>query len=318
MGDMPARVRVIEMGPREGFQMEPKVIATDQKVALIEALAESGLGTVECASFVNPKVVPVMADAEQTVAAIRRKPGVRYTALWLNERGLRRAIATGKVDIQGFLALNASAAFVARNTGMTLDKEADLQHVMLDIYKECGVPVESAGIGSAFGCNFQGDVAVDVVLDRVERIRDIVASHGETLKRVNVADTMSWANPQSVKRVIGAVRERFPELGIGLHLHNTRGLAMANACAGLEMGVDEFDTSVAGLGGCPFAGHKGAAGNLCTEDFVMMCQEMGIDTGIDLERLIEAARLAERIVGRDLPGAVMKGGSLSGLRNRHS
>ncbi len=292
------------------------MIATERKVELIEALAESGLGTVECASFVNPKVVPVMADAEQTVAAIRRKPGVRYTALWLNERGLRRAIATGKVDIQGFLALNASEAFVARNTGMTLDKEADEQHRWLETYKECGVPVESAGIGSAFGCNFQGDVPISKVVEQVGRIRDIAASHGETLKRVNIADTMSWGTPQSVKRVIGAVRERFPELGIGLHLHNTRGMAMANAYAGLEMGADEFDTSVAGLGGCPFAGHKGAAGNLCTEDFVMMCEEMGIQSGVDLERLIEAARLAERIVGRNLPGAVMKGGSLSGLRNR--
>ena len=139
-------------------------------------------------------------------------------------------------------------------------------------------------------------------------------AHGVTLQYVTLADTMAWATPASIKRVVGALRERWPDLDIALHLHDTRGMAIANAYAGLEMGVTRFDASVAGLGGCPFAGHKGAAGNVCTEDLVFMCHEMGIETGIDLDALIETARLAEDVVGHPLPGSVMKGGTLAKFR----
>jgi hydroxymethylglutaryl-CoA lyase len=154
------------------------------------------------------------------------------------------------------------------------------------------------------------------VLGVVETAFEIAAEHDITLKRLSLADTMAWATPERIKRVVGAVRERWPELRINLHLHDTRGLGIANAYAGLEMGVDSFDASVAGLGGCPFAGHQGAAGNVCTEDLVFLCEEMGIATGVDLERLIAAAWLAEEIVGHPLPGSVMRGGSLARLRRQ--
>ena len=167
---------------------------------------------------------------------------------------------------------------------------------------------------AAFGCNFAGEIAVETVLDMVEQIVDIAAEHDVGLEVISLADTMAWATPLSIKRVVGAVRERFPLLDIALHLHDTRGMGIANAYAGLEMGVGIFDSAVAGLGGCPFAAHKGAAGNVCTEDLVFMCEEMGVATGVDLEKLIEAARLAEDIVGHPLPGSVKMGGDLAALR----
>jgi hydroxymethylglutaryl-CoA lyase len=169
---------------------------------------------------------------------------------------------------------------------------------------------------AAFGCNFAGDIPVARVLDLVRQQIDIAAEHGVALKRVMIADTMAWATPIAVKRLIGAIQDNYPALEITLHLHDTRGMGIANAYTGLEMGVRSFDASVAGLGGCPFAGHKGAASNVCTEDLVFMCDEMGIATGIDLEALAECARLAEDVVGHPLPGAVMKGGSLRRLREK--
>jgi hydroxymethylglutaryl-CoA lyase len=163
------------------------------------------------------------------------------------------------------------------------------------------VPVERGSIMAAFGCNYQGDISVQQVLDMTRQVFDLAAEHGLTIKVLNYADTMAWATPQSIKRVIGAVREKYPDQRLSLHLHDTRGMAIALAYAAMEMGVDIFDATVAGLGGCPFAAHKGAAGNICTEDLVFLCEEMGIDTGINLERLIEVAQLAEDIVGHPLP-----------------
>lgn len=167
---------------------------------------------------------------------------------------------------------------------------------------------------AAFGCNFKGDVAVSEVLETVARAFELAAARDLRITTVGLADTMAWATPLHVRRLVGAVRERWPEMRISLHLHDTRGLGIANAYAGLEMGVAHFNASIAGLGGCPFAGHKGAAGNVCTEDLAFMCEEMGIATGLDLERLIEVARRAEEIVGHPLPGAVMHGGSLARFR----
>ena len=155
------------------------------------------------------------------------------------------------------------------------------------------------------------------MLDIFRRIFEIAEANALALKEISLADTMAWATPLSIKRTVGAIREKYPEMRLNLHLHNTRGMGIANAVAGLEMGVDMFDACVAGLGGCPFAGHKGAAGNICTEDLAFMCEEMGIETGLNLEKLIECAQLAEEIVGHPLPGSVMKGGSLKRLRHAH-
>ena len=188
---------------------------------------------------------------------------------------------------------------------------------MLERYIERRIPVASAIVMTAFGCNLEGEVAVARVCERAASLIDLLGEYGLALPMLRLADTVGWANPNSIAAVVGAVRERWPELPIGLHLHDTRGTGMANALMGLTMGVTCFDSACAGLGGCPFAGHAGAAGNICTEDLVFMCEEMGIATGVDLEALLDCARMAEEIVGHPLPGKLMRGGSLARFRVRH-
>jgi len=314
MSDLPKSVSINEEGPREGFQIESGAIPTARKIELIEALSETGLKHMQIVSFVNPKRVPGMADAEDVVRGFKPKPGVDYTALWLNEKGLERARAAGKLTLEGKISIYASEKFSMKNNNRTTAQEFEYARRVLESYIEHGIPVERGSIASAFGCNYQGDIPVQTIMDILRRIFDLAEEYGIELKELSFADTMAWATPVQIKRLIGAVREKYPDQRLNLHLHDTRGMGIANAYAGLEMGVDMFDASVAGLGGCPFAGHKGAAGNVCTEDLVFMCEEMGIETDIDLECLIECARLAEDIVGHPLPGSVKLGGSLAKLR----
>lgn len=316
MSDMPTRVQINEEGPREGFQFEKGPIPTERKIALIDALSATGLNHIQVASFVNPARVPGWADADAVVAGYDRRPGVEYTALWLNLKGLERAIATNRLDIKGSFSLTASAAFLARNQQRSMEDNVRAAHDTVAMYKRLGIPMERAGLMAAFGCNFEGDIPHARVLEMVQLLLDICAEHDVSPRVFSLADTMAWATPKSIRALVGKVRERFPELTLSLHLHDTRGLGVANAYAGLEMGVAIFDSTVAGLGGCPFAAHKGAAGNVCTEDLVFMLDEMGIETGIDLDTLIEAAQLAEDIVGHPLPGAVKMGGSLKRYRSR--
>jgi len=314
MSDLPKSVKINEEGPREGFQIESATIPTSRKIELIDALSETGIRHMQIVSFVSPTRVPGMADAEQVVMGIKPNPDVHYTGLWLNEKGLQRAMATGRLAIEGKISLSASEKFLKRNQNKTLAEQIDYNHRVIDMYREHGIRVTRASVMAAFGCNFEGDIAPARVVAMVNEIVQIASLHGETIEVLSLADTMAWANPESVKRVVGAVRERHPDLRLSLHLHDTRGMGIANAYAGLQMGVDMFDASVAGLGGCPFAGHKSAAGNVCTEDLVFMCEEMGISTGIDLERLLACAQLAEQVVAHPLPGSVMHGGSLRKLR----
>jgi hydroxymethylglutaryl-CoA lyase len=318
MSDIPSAIHITEEGPREGFQLEKAAIPTARKIELINALSKTGLDEINTVSFVNPKLVPGMADAEDVVKGITMQPGVRYRGLWLNRRGFERALKTGRLSLGGSITLCGSEAFLARNQNRSVAEQAAEQHAMVELYKEHGVPVASGFVMAAFGCNFEGDVPVCRVVQLVGEILDIGVQHGVTVGAVTLADTMAWATPQSIKHLVGAVRDSYPRLAIGLHLHDTRGMGIANAFAGLEMGVAQFDASVGGLGGCPFAGHSGAAGNVCTEDLVFMCDEMGIRTGVDLEALIECALLAEDIVGHPLSGSVMKGGSLNPLRESHA
>ena len=203
--------------------------------------------------------------------------------------------------------MSASEPFLLRNQNSDAKKNAERQHNHVAILKARRHPGRSALIQAAFGCNFAGDIPLSQLIVTISQAFEIAAAHDIPLKRVSLNDTMAWASPESVKRSVGAIREKWPSLRINLHFHDTRGLGIANAYAGLQMGVDSFDASVAGLGGCPFAGHKGAAGNVCTEDLVFLCDELGIETGIDLEKMIEAARVAERVVGHPLPGSVIRG-----------
>ena len=312
MSDLPASVEFHEEGPREGFQMEPRTYPLGDRAALIDALAASGLKHIQVASFVSPRAVPQMADAAELFAAIVKRPGTRYTALWLNDNGFERARACEQVDLDGRLMFYTTEPFSQRNNNCSVAEMRERQLGWLDRYIALGIPVEKAYVITAFGCNLGGAVPLSSVTDQIRWLLDACADRSVPLPAVYLADTMGWAHPEEIKRRIGAVREIVPDARIGLHLHDTRGVGGANVYAALQMGVRLFDSSVAGLGGCPFAGHQqgGAAGNICTEDMVFMCQELGIETGIDLERLIEAARLAERIIGRALSGRVMHSGSL--------
>jgi hydroxymethylglutaryl-CoA lyase len=310
MAALPARVEIHEEGPREGFQIEPPGFSIADRAALVEALADSGLTRIQVASFVSPTRVPQMADAAELFAAIRRKPGVRYTGLWLNEQGFDRARATSAVDLAGTLYFYASDEFSRRNNGRGAAEQAQAQRGWVERYRAAGVAIESAYLMTAFGCNLEGAISEERLAESLRFIAQLQREEGFKLPALYLADTVGWAEPRMIRRRIDLVRDLLPGVRVGLHLHDTRGLGMANALAALEHGVDLFDASVAGLGGCPFCGHAhgGAAGNICTEDLAFLCVQMGIATGIDLPRLIEAARLAERIIGRRLEGKLMHSG----------
>lgn len=315
MTDLPDTIGIFEEGPREGFQSEPPGIETGDKVRLIEALAETGLTEIACCSFVDPKRLPQMADAEAIAAAIQRRPGVNYRGLWLNARGFDRARAT-PLDLRPIVFASASATFGLKNNGRPPEALMAEQRQLLASYRDAGLTAEAAYIFTAFGCNYEGDVPIPAVVARIAQLLSACGEAGQHPKLLVLCDTVGAGNPLLIERMVGAVRERWPDLTIGLHLHDTRGTGIANAVAGLRMGVGSFDSSCGGLGGCPFAGNRAAAGNIATEDLVFACEEMGVSTGLDLEALIAAARLAERIVGHALPGRTMAAGSLARFRTR--
>ena len=315
MSDVPKRVHIQEEGPREGFQIEPGPIPTADKIRLIEALAETGLDHIQVCSFVSPKIVPGWADAENTVAGFAAKPGVRYTALWFNESGLNRALAfRDKLAIAGSISLTASEGFTKKNLNRTHEENLAAMRKQTALHLSHAVPVRRIGVMAAFGCNYQGDIPPAQVVSTIEDGLAIAAEAGTEITDVSLADTMGWAMPARIERVIGEVRSRWPDKRITLHLHDTRGLAIANAHVALKMGIDRFDTTVGGLGGCPFAGQKGAAGNICSEELVLLCHEMGIETGVYLDALIEVGRMAEAIVGHTLPSELIHAGSLNAFR----
>ncbi len=316
MSDLPASITIREVGPREGFQIEKASITTDEKVRLIDALSETGVREIEVVSFVRPDRVPQMADAAEVVRRMRRRPGVAYFGIYLNAAGFQRASATGKLDSWPLLEASASEGFSKRNNNLTTDEALKAALERISMFKEAGLDRTTLAVTASFGCNFEGDVPLARVVGLFERLVTVTREHGMSVERILLADTMGWANPIQVKRTVSAVRERWPETPIGMHLHDTRGLGIANAFAGLETGVDHFDTAVGGLGGCPFAGHLGAAGNIATEDFLLLCQEIGVHTGVDLDAMIKCAIMAEEIVGHPLPGKVKTGGNLSSFRNR--
>ena len=214
------------------------------------------------------------------------------------------------------MRITASDTFSRKNIGKSVADALVEQRMSLKTFSDRGMPVEWGVVLGAFGCNFEGELSTDLVLSRVRSVLDEAEMAGFTLKGIKLTDAMGWATPRSVERLTGAIRSKWPDLEIALHLHDTRGTGMASAYAGLRMGVTKFDASVAGLGGCPFAATDGAAGNICTEDFAFMCEEMGVETGLDIDRLIDVAKLAEEIVGRSLPGHLMRGGTLKAAKQR--
>ncbi len=318
MADYPKRVRINEVGPREGVQFEKTFLPTEKKIQLVDALSATGLPCIEVTSFVSPKWVPQMADADEVSKGFTKAAGVQYTALFLNLKGLERAASVGRYELEGLLPVIASETFSQKNTNKTIAETLAGHGEWIAKFEELKVPVLGGSISAAFGCNYQGDVRPETVVELGEAMERTLQAHGYRLGHLSLADTMGWASPRQIQTVVGKVRERWPSVHVRLHLHDTRGPGLANVLAALQLGVDDFDASVGALGGCPFGGHKAAAGNICTEDMVFMCQEMGVPTGIDLEALIECARLAETIFGHELHGKVMKAGSLKKYREARS
>jgi isopropylmalate/homocitrate/citramalate synthase len=315
MSDLPNRVEIHEEGPREGFQIEPGPIPTADKVKLIEALSETGLAHIQACSFVNPRLVPGWADAEAVVEGFKPVEGVHYTSLYFHGNGLDRARKyQGKLTLSGSISLTASEGFTRKNLNRTHAENLAGMKRQAEAHLANDIPVNRVGVMAAFGCNYQGDIAPSQVIKTLQDGMQIAEETGAKITLFSLADTMGWAAPHRIEQVIGAIRDRWPEMTLSLHLHDTRGLAVANAHAGLKMGVSRFDSTVGGLGGCPFAGQPKAAGNIATEELVLLCEEMGIDTGVDLDNLIEVGRLAEDIVGHQLPSELLHAGSLNAFR----
>ena len=296
MSDLPAAVSIREVGPRDGLQNEDPV-PTAAKVRLIDRLSSTGLARIEAVSFVHPLAIPQMADAAQVWAAIDRSPAVRYSALVPNLRGAERALEAGVREIE--VVVSASNTHNRRNVGRSTDESlADIERIALLVHGR-GATVQAI-VATAWGCPYEGDVPTERVLAVAGRA---LAAGADGL---SYGDTTGMATPGRVTRLVGETRLQHPDTSLNLHFHNTRGTGLANVLAALELGVSDFDASVGGLGGCPYA--PGASGNIATEDFVHMVEDMGVSTGVDLDLLLEAAAEAERTVGRTLPSQVLRAG----------
>ncbi len=296
MSDLPATLSLREVGPRDGLQNEDPV-PTAAKVALLDALSGTGVGRIEAVSFVHPAAVPQMADADQVWEQIQRRTGVRYSALVPNLRGARRALDAGVRELE--VVVSASDTHNRRNlrrsTAESLAELAPLVALAHERGATCQVVV-----ATAWGCPYEGDVPVRRVL---EVARAALAAGADAL---SYGDTTGMATPGRVTRLVGETRLAFPDLALNLHFHNTRGTGLANVLAALQLGIRDFDASVGGLGGCPYA--PGASGNIATEELVHMVEDMGVATGVDLPRLLDVAAAAERLVGHPLPSQVLRAG----------
>jgi len=294
---VPERVTICEVGTRDGFQIEPDFIPTEQKVEVVNRLTEAGVPRIEVTSFVHPKAVPQLRDAEAVMATIRRRPGTRYAALVPNDKGAARAVDAGVDAIH--TVLSASESHNLANVNMTIAESIEKLRAVAQIAGRAGVPMQ-CGISTSFGCPFEGDVPVDHLERVVARLVDLGA------RGIGLADTTGMANPRQVASVLERLMPRFPGIEWTLHTHDTRAMAIPNILAAMQLGVTNFDASIGGLGGCPFA--PGASGNVCTEDLVHCLHAMGVATGIDLDRLVAVSRRVEQIVGRPMPGQIIKAG----------
>jgi hydroxymethylglutaryl-CoA lyase len=291
------RITVCEVGPRDGFQIEASFIPTEKKIEIINALFAAGLRHMQVTSFVSPRAVPQLADAETVLAGIDRPEGSMITALIPNLRGAERAVGACVDAVH--TVVSASETHNVKNVNRSIDASLGDFDAVFALLNSAGVGIEG-GISTAFGCPFEGIVPPE----QVARIAKIYQQLGAT--SVGLGDTTGMATPTTVRAAVRAIRAEAPGLGIGLHFHNTRGVGLACVMTGLEEGVTHYDASVGGLGGCPFA--AGATGNICTEDLVYLLNESGYNTGIDLDALITAATLTQEVLGRVLPGQVMKSG----------
>ncbi len=289
LSSLPTRVKVCEMGPRDGLQNESGVVSTADKIRFIDLLSASGLAVVETTSFVRPSAIPQLSDAEAVMAGIERRPGVTYLCLTPNERGLERARAAGVRAVAVFTA--ASESFAKRNINMTIAESLAAFAPVVKAARADGMWVRGY-VSTAFGCPYDGIVPVGDVV----RVASALAELG--VDEISIGDTIGVATPNQVVDVAGALQAQMPVERLAMHFHDTRGTALANVVAALQMNVATFDSSAGGLGGCPYA--PGATGNLATEDLLYMLHGMGIETGVDLARVRDATRFMAGVLGRDV------------------
>jgi hydroxymethylglutaryl-CoA lyase len=294
--ELPQKISLREVGPRDGLQNEDPV-PTDAKVALLDRLSTTGVQRIEAVSFVRPDAIPQMADADEVWKRTTKAPRIRYSALVPNLRGAIRALDAGFTELEAVVSASEThnRKNVNRSTGQSLDEIAEI----IATAHDRGATVQVI-VSTAWGCPYEGDVPVERTVWTAGRA---VADGADS---TSFGDTTGMATPTRVRALVGAFRDAYPEQGLNLHFHNTRGTGLANVLAALELGVTDFDASVGGLGGCPYA--PGATGNIATEELVHMVEDMGVDTGIDLEAMIDAAAEAERIIGRTLPSQVLRAG----------
>jgi isopropylmalate/homocitrate/citramalate synthase len=292
---LPARVSIVEVGPRDGLQNEAARISTAAKIAFVDRLSAAGHTRIEVSAFVSPRWVPQMADAADVLAGITRRPGVRYSALVPNVTGLTRARQAQVDEVAVFPA--ASDTFSARNLNQSIDASFEGVRAVCDEARAAGLPVRGY-LSTAFGCPFEGHVPPAKVAELTARLLDL------GVYEVSLSDTIGVAHPAQVRAVLELVTTRVPASALALHFHDTRGTALVNVYAGLEAGVATYDASAGGLGGCPYA--PGATGNLATEDLVYMLDGLAVVTGVRLDGIIEASRQMEPHVGHPLPSRVFR------------
>ena len=295
-------VTIVEVGPRDGLQMEKAFVPTDIKVRVINLLSEAGLRSIEATSFVSPKVIPQMMDAGEVMAAITRRPGTTYKVLVPNLKGAERAFEAKADALE--LVIVASEGYNKRNVGLTVDQSIAACAEIAKAAAGRSIPLEVV-IGTSFGCPIEGHVPEE----QVERIARAVAAFG--ISRLSLADSIGSANPAQVRRLVARISSALPAMPLSLHLHNTRGLGIANALAGFDAGIDTFDAGLGGLGGCPV--FPGATGNVATEDMVNVFEEMGVKTGVDLGKVREASRLMQQFLNRPLPSYILRVGTTAEL-----
>jgi len=297
INDYSQRLIVQEVAPRDGLQIEPIWVATADKIALIDQLSLAGFSRIEAGSFVSPKAIPALRDGEQVFHGIARQPGVTYVALIPNLKGAQRALAAKADELN--LVLSASQSHNRANMRMTREQSLAGFTEVLELARGTSVSLNGT-IATTFGCPFEGAIDERVVMDLVDAYQRL------GMQGVTLADTTGMANPRQVYALVRQVLEQLPAEALTLHFHNTRGLGLSNVLAAYEAGARRFDASLGGLGGCPFA--PGASGNICTEDLVNLCEEMGIPTGIDLPRLLDLSRTLPALLGHEMPGQVAKAG----------
>ena len=297
-GGQRRHIHMQEVGTRDGLQVEARFVETQEKIALVNALADAGLAKIEVTSFVSPQAIPQLRDAEVVLREIRRVPGVVYSALVPNRRGAERAIESRADELN--LVMSASASHNLANLRMTQQQSFSALAETAAAARQAGVAV-NVSLSCSFGCPMEGDVAEAAVLDWCARYLDELGASGVTL-----CDTTGMAYPTQVARLTAKFRERFAQTELTLHFHNTRGMGLANVLAGIAAGADRFDASFGGIGGCPYA--PGATGNVCTEEVVHALELMGYDTGVDLARLLDVSHQLPALIGHDIPSQLVKAG----------